>query len=178
MSDISLMDLGLHTLWSIVNEWSKKPKKTAVSADQYGALTLLQIALERRTRITLFFSSGSGLTNEGTQGQTYAMGRILQLCNALQFKEGEGSLSRHVISPQPLILSLEKPNPSKGGAFSILKYELEAANAARLLCLNSSSANKKLSTFISSTETVGLVDNLSYNDPIRQASAKIYLHKL
>ena len=86
-----------------MNEWSKKPKKSAVSADQFGALTLLQIALERRTRITLLFSSGSGLTLEGPQGQTYAMGRILQLCNALQFKEGDGSLIKNVIFPKPLI---------------------------------------------------------------------------
>lgn len=167
MSNMSMMDLGLHTVWSIVNEWSKHPKKSAVSADQFGALTLLQIAFERRTRITLFFASGSGLTLEGAQGQTYAMARILQMCNAIQFEEGDISLIRHVIFPQPLIPSLEKPNPAKARSYNIPKYELEAANAAsRLLCLNSSSADKKLGTFISSTETVGLDDNLTCTDPI------------
>ena len=124
------MDLGLHTLWSIINEWSKKPKRSAVSADLHGALTLLQIALEKKTRITLFFSSGSGLTLEGPQGQTYAMARILQMCNALQFKEGGESLISHVIFPQPRIPSLERPHPAKGAASNIPKYELEAANAA------------------------------------------------
>ena len=40
MTDMSLMDLELHTVWSIVHKWSKKPKKSAVSADQYNALAL------------------------------------------------------------------------------------------------------------------------------------------
>ena len=84
------------------------------------------------SRITLFFSSGSGLTLEGPQGQTYAMGRILQLYNALHFKKGDGSLIKNVIFPQPLIPSLEKPNSAKGPAYNIPKYELEAANVARL----------------------------------------------
>ena len=70
MSNMSMMDLAIHTVWHIVNEWSKHPKRCAVSADKYGALSLLQIALEKRKRITLFFSSGSGLTLEGAQGQT------------------------------------------------------------------------------------------------------------
>jgi hypothetical protein len=100
MSNMSMMDLGVHTVWSIMNEYSKHPKRSAVSADQFGALTLLQIALERRNRITLFFSSGSGLTVEGAQGQTYAMARILQFCNSKDFKEGDKSLIRHMIFPQ------------------------------------------------------------------------------
>ena len=97
------------------------------------------------------------------------MARILQLCNAKEFKEGDKSLIRHVIFPQPLIPSLEKPNPAKSVDYNIPKYDLEAANVARLLCLNSSSKDSKLGTFISSTETVGIEDNLTCSDPIRQA---------
>ena len=140
-----------------------------VSADQFGALTLLHIALKRGTRITLFFSSGFGLTLEGAQGQTHAMARILQLCNAKEFIEGDKLLICHVIFPQPLIPILEKSNPAKTPAYNIPKYDLEAAIAARLLCLNSGSANKKLGTFISSTESVGIDENLTCSDSIRQA---------
>ena len=130
---------------------------------------MLQMALNRGTKVVLFFASGSGLTLEGPQGQTYAMARIMQLCCAIQFKEGERSLIHKVIFPQPLIPSVGKPDISKGPAYNIPKYELEAANAARLLCLNSSTADKKLATFISSTETVGVDNNLTCTDPIRQA---------
>ena len=41
MSNMSMMDLAIHTVWHIVNEWSKHPKRCAVSADKYGALSLL-----------------------------------------------------------------------------------------------------------------------------------------
>ena len=82
MDNCTLMDLGTHTVWQMSNDWSKTPKKHAVSADEHGALTLLQMALEKGKRVTLFFASGSGLTLEGAQGQTYARQRILQLCNA------------------------------------------------------------------------------------------------
>ena len=152
-----------------MNEWSKKPPMEAVSMDKHGACILLQLALQRGTRIFLFFSSGSGLTLEGPQGQTYAMARILQLCNSLQFKQGERSQIEKVIFPQPLIPSLERPDVLRGPLYNIPKYELECANAARLLSLNSSTADKKLDTFISSTESVGMDYNLTCNDPIRQA---------
>ena len=127
------------------------------------------MALNRGTRVVLFFTSGSGLTLEGPQGQTYAMARIMQLCCAIQFKQGEGSLIQKVIFPQPLIPSIGRPDITMGPAFNIPKFEIESANAARLLCLNSSTADKKLATFISSTETVGMDYNLTCTDPIRQA---------
>jgi hypothetical protein len=169
MSDMSLMDLAIHTVWLIVNEWSKKPQKSAVSLDEFGACTLLQMALSRGTKVVLFFASGSGLTLEGPQGQTFAMARIMQLCCAIQFKQGESSLISRVIFPQPLIPSIERPDITLGPEVNIPKYEMESANAARLLCLNSSTADRKLATFISSTETVGMDYNLICKDPIRQA---------
>ena len=67
-----------------------------------------------------------------------------------------------------MIPSLERPDVTRGPLFNIPKYELECANAARLLSLNSSTADKKLATFISSTESVGMDYNLTCNDPIRQ----------
>ena len=109
MANMSLIDLGTHTVWQIVNDWSKHPKKEAVSADKHGALTLLQMALKKGKKITLFFVSGSGLTLEGAQGQTFAMQRILQLCQAREFKAGDNSLIRHVILPQPLIPYIARP---------------------------------------------------------------------
>ena len=63
MSDMSLMDLATHTVWSIVNDWSKKPPIAAVSMDAHGACILLQLALKRGTRIFLFFSSSATLFN-------------------------------------------------------------------------------------------------------------------
>jgi hypothetical protein len=69
-------------------------------------------------------------------------------------------------------------NSTMGPTFNIPKYELESANAARLLCLNSSMADKKLATFISSTETVGMDYNLVCTDPIRQALPFTVMTKL
>ena len=82
---MSLIDLGTHTVWHIANDCSKTPTKSAVSADAHGALTLLQMALKKGKTVTLFFASGSGLTLEGAQGQTFALQHILQLCNAKEF---------------------------------------------------------------------------------------------
>ena len=98
------------------------------------------------------------------------MQRILQLCNAKEFKAGDNSLIRHVIFPQPLIPYIARPfsTHSKTVEANIPKYELECANAARLLSLNSSTKDKSLGTFLSSTETVGIDENLTCGDPIRQ----------
>ena len=109
MANYTLMYLAAHTVWQIVNDWSKNPRKWAVSADQHGLLSLLQIALYKRKKVTLFFSSGSGLTSEGAQGQTYALQRILQLCNAKEFKKEDNSLIRHIIFPHPLITKVARP---------------------------------------------------------------------
>ena len=82
----------------------------AVSADAHGALTLLQMALKKDKKVTLVFASGSGLTLEGAKGYTFAMQRILQLCNAKEFKEGYIPLIIQVIFPQPLITYTKRPN--------------------------------------------------------------------
>ena len=80
-----------------------------MSADLHGALSLLQRALGKKKRITLYFSSGTGLTSEGAAGYTFAMHRILQLSQTKEFREANSSLIRHVIFPQPLIHHIEKP---------------------------------------------------------------------
>ena len=108
---MSLIDLGTHTVLQIVNDWSKTPKKYAVSANEHGALTLIQMALKKQKRVILFFASGIGLTLEGAQGQTFAMQHILQLCNDKEFKEGDNSLIMHVIFPQTLIPYKRGPSP-------------------------------------------------------------------
>ena len=36
MSNMSLMDLGTHTVWQIVNDWAKHPRKYEVSADEHS----------------------------------------------------------------------------------------------------------------------------------------------
>ena len=128
---MSMIDLGTHTVWQIANEWSKTPSRLAVSADAHGALTLIQMALKKGKTVTLFFASGSGLTLEGAQGQTFAMQRILQLCNAKEFKEGDIPLIRHVIFPQPLLTYIKRPNSTHSTVeANIPKYDIEFANAA------------------------------------------------
>ena len=98
------------------------------------------------------------------------MQRILQLCNAKEFKEGYVPLIRHVISPQPLMPYIKRPNSTISTVEgNIPKYEIEMANAARLLCLNSSSKESKLGTLISSSENVGIEENLTRVDPLRRA---------
>ena len=98
------------------------------------------------------------------------MQSILQLCNAKEFKEGDIPLIRHFIFPQPLIPYLKRPNSTLSRVEgNIPKYEIEMANAARLLCLNSSTKDSKLGTFISSTETVGFEEDLTCVDPVRLA---------
>ena len=79
-----------HTVWQICNDRAMHPKQFAVSADEHGALSLLQKALQKR--ITLFLSSGTGLTSEGAHFQ-----RILQLCLAREFREGNDSLIRQTL---------------------------------------------------------------------------------
>ena len=143
------------------NNWAKHPKKFAVSDDEHGALSLLQKALQKR--ITLFLSSGTGLTSEGAHFQ-----RILQLCLAREFREGNDSLIRHIVFPPPLIHYIERPFSSFRKTPEIIKYKLECANAARLLTLNSNSTDKNLGTFLSATELVGLDEDFHCEDPIRQ----------
>ena len=58
MSNMSMIDLGTHTVWQIANEWSKTPSMRAVSDDAHGALTLIQMALKKGKTVTLFFASG------------------------------------------------------------------------------------------------------------------------
>ena len=95
-------------------------------------MTLLQMTLANGKKLTLFFASDSGLTLEGSQGQTYAMQRILQLRNAKEFKEGDNSLIRHIIFPQPLNPYFTRPfsTHSKTVEANMPKYELECANIA------------------------------------------------
>ena len=109
MSNVGLWSLAVHTIWQICNEWSKELRKHAVSQDQHGALSLLQRALSKKKRITLYFSSGTGLTSEGAAGYSFAMHCILQLSQTKEFREANSSLIRHVIFPQPLIYHIEKP---------------------------------------------------------------------
>ena len=56
------------------------------------------------------------------------------------------------------------------------KYELEAANSARLMALNNS--DKNLATFLSATETVGLDEDKTCQDPIRLAFTFTMVHQL
>ena len=96
------------------------------------------------------------------QGQTFGIQRILQFCQAREFKEGEHSMIRHVVFPQPRIAHITRPliSFSKTPELYIPKLELECAITARLLALNSNSKDKSLGTFLSATETVGLDEDL------------------
>ena len=58
-----------------------------------------------------------------------------------------------------------RPQPSKTVEANIPKYDL----AARILCLNSSTKDRTLGIFLSSTETVVIDENLTCADPIMQA---------
>ena len=98
MSNMGLWSLAIHTVWQICNKWSKEPKQYAVSQDAHGALTLLQKALGKRKRITLCFSSGTGLTSEGAAGYTFAMQCILQVTQSKESKEGKTNFIRHVLT--------------------------------------------------------------------------------
>jgi hypothetical protein len=65
-----LWNLGVHTVWQIINKRSEtlrnnKPQQMAVSLDEFGALSLLHKALNEEHRVTLLFSSGTGLTADG-----------------------------------------------------------------------------------------------------------------
>ena len=85
----------------------------------------------------------------------------------------------HVIFPQPLLTYIKRPNSTHSTVeANIPKYDIECANAARLLCLNSSTKDSKLGTFISSTETVGIDENLTCADPARQAISYSILLRL
>ena len=99
------------------------------------------------------------------------MQRILQLCNAKEFKEGDMPLITHIIFPQPLIPYIKRPNSEHSTVeTNIPKYDIECANTARLLSLNSSTKDKQLGNFLSSTETVGIEENLTCVDPAGELS--------
>jgi hypothetical protein len=68
MSNMGLWSLAVKTIWQIANDWSKHPKNHAVAAYLHEALSLLQKALGKKKTITLFFSSGTGLTSGGAAG--------------------------------------------------------------------------------------------------------------
>ena len=68
MFNMCLMDLGTHTVWQIVNDWSKHPKKEAVSADKHGALTLLQMDLKRRKKGNFILCFRLRLDSRGSTG--------------------------------------------------------------------------------------------------------------
>jgi hypothetical protein len=78
--------------------------------------------------------------------------------------EGDSSLIRHLVFPQPLIHHISRF--SLDPEYNIPKYKLESANDARLLALNSNCTDKNLGTFLSSTERVGLDEDLPCADPI------------
>ena len=105
---------------------------------------------------------------------------ILQLSQAKEFREGNSSLIRHVVSPKPLIHHIKKPFSrfSMDPEYNIPKYELESANAPRLLALNSNCNDKNLGTFLSSTERVALDEDLPCADPIRANYPYSMIHRL
>ena len=61
---------------------------------------------------------------------------------------------------------------------NIPKYELELANTARLLALNSNSMDKNLGNFLSTTELADLGEDLDCADPIRASTSYYMIHRL
>ena len=83
-----------------------------------------------------------------------------------------------MLLPQPLIHHMAKPYKSKykESDQNMPKYVLEASNSARLIALNN--PDKTLATFLSATETVGLDEDTSCQDPIRLAYTFTMTHSL
>ena len=102
---------------------------------------------------------------------------ILQLTKPKEFREVKNSLIRHAILPQPLIHHIVKPfSRDSISELNMPKYELEGANAARLLALNN--ADKNQATFLSASEKVGLDENQPCADPIKTNFTFNVFHRL
>ena len=162
-SNLGMMNLSYHTILAIHNK-----SKKASSLDTHGPLALLQKAILERKPVTLFYSTGSGLTSEGPAGTTFAMQRILGLSQSNILKDGETPIIQNVIFPQPLTHFTDAPMSKycKEPEHNSPKYEMESTGAAHLLAQNHT--NSKWShTFISHTESVGLDGELQCEDPHR-----------
>merc|ERR1711940_405127 len=73
-----------------------------------------------------------------------------------------------VVFLQPAIPYLDPPNNSMPLKKQMALVEIESANTARRLCINSSSKNNSIKTFLSATEGIGMDLDATTNCALRE----------
>ena len=155
--DLSAAQLLTHTVWLIADAAEKGVKPR--SPDEHQACSVLQMAYDKGKEIHLFISSGSGLISDQASGTSYQMQRGLNLSSSEKLGKGKSSVFKRIVFLQPAIPSIPMPTEKTEMKERLAMLEIETANAARLISLNSSSGNYQLKTFLSATESV-MVDEL------------------
>ena len=141
-----------HVFHMVVAAWvsGEEPR----SSDEHGPVHALHQALKMNKEIHIFISSGTSLILEGPSGYSYQMQRGLDLMACKSFGTGTNNLFRRVVYIQPTINNTVRPTNNMTMRHLMAHITVEAANCGRLLCINSSSTDYTLRTFISSTESV------------------------
>ena len=164
----SISSIGTHIFWLLASCWEKTPRATPVTDDAFGPVTVLNRALLLGKEIHVFISSGSGMRADQATGYSVEMQRIINLTSSRAFGEGRSTLFKNVVFLQPAIPFLKPPTKDMDIKQQMALVEIEAANTARRLCINSSSKNNSIKTFLSATESVGMTMEATTDSPIRE----------
>ena len=155
--DLSDAQLLTHSVWMVADAAEKGVKPR--SMDKHGACSALQLAIDKGKEIHLFLSSGSGLISDQASGTSYQMQRGLDLISSEKLGKGKSCVFKRIVFLQPAIPSIPLPTDKTEMKERLAMLDIEMANAARLISLNSSSGNYQQKTFLSATESV-MVDEL------------------
>ena len=82
----------------------------ARSSDEFGAVTVLQMAMDQSKDIILFLYSGTGLYMDMSSGYSYRIQRALDLINCNRLGGTNESSFRRIIFPAPTTPFVSLPN--------------------------------------------------------------------
>ena len=167
-SNASLSSIGTHIFWLLASCWGKNPRTTPISADAHGPVTVLNRALLLGKEIHIFIASGSGMRADQATGYSVEMQRIINLTSSRCFGEGRKTMFKTVVFLQPAIPYLDPPMNSMPLKQQMALVEIESANTARRLCINSSSKNNSIKTFLSATEGLGMTFDAETDCTLRE----------
>ena len=158
----SMSSVGTHIFWE------KDPRVNPVSEDAHGPVTVLNRALLLGKEIHVFIASGTGMRADQATSYSVEMQHIINLTSSRCFGQGRHTLFKNVVFLQPAIPFLNPPTNEMPHKQQLALIDIEAANTARRLAVNSSSSNNSLKTFLSATEGVGMNLDATTNCALRE----------
>ena len=164
----ALSSIGTHIFWVLAAAWGQTPRLTPVSADAHGPVTVLNRALLLGKEIHIFVSSGTGMRVDQGTGYSTEMQRIMNLSSSKCFGSGKHSQFKNVVFLQPALPYLDPPTNKMPPKQQLALIDIESANVARRLAINSSSPSLALKTFLSATENVGMDQDASTDCSLRE----------